>query len=89
MLNLAQVQDQVDSASPLQHWVRYTSSGFTLECGLSVPVVPGPPAVWSMTCMDGASQVADDSADIRCNSFFNMEIEAMDQFCNRCVNLMS
>ncbi|KAK9800826.1 hypothetical protein WJX73_002958 [Symbiochloris irregularis] len=79
-----QVQDQVDSASPLQHWVRFTSSGFTLECGLSVPVVPGPPAVWSMTCMDGASQVADDSADITCDSFFNMEIEAMDQFCNSC-----
>ena len=32
--------------------------------------------------MDGASQAADDSGDIRCDAFFSLEIEAMDQFCN-------
>lgn len=69
--------------------MRFTSQDkkrpYTMGARLIMDLIPGPPAVWSMTIPETATQPGSDQGEhILCNAWFTVEVEAGDEFMNRC-----
>ncbi len=64
------------------HFLRFAAEGgIQVEMQLTVTVVPGPPADWSLTFPDKPGRPA---GSIICGQPFSVEVEALDMYRNRC-----
>ena len=64
------------------HFLRFAAEGgIQVEMQLSVVVIPGPPADWSLTFPDKPGRPA---GAVICGQPFSLEVEALDMYRNRC-----
>ncbi|KAK9843600.1 hypothetical protein WJX84_002029 [Apatococcus fuscideae] len=64
------------------HFLRFAAEGgIQVEMQLTVLVVPGPPADWSLTFPDKPGRPA---GAVICGQPFSLEVEALDMYRNRC-----
>ncbi|KAK9820414.1 hypothetical protein WJX72_010046 [[Myrmecia] bisecta] len=69
-----------------KHCVRLSGEGYSLEIALEVGVVAGPPVMWGVARVDQLSQGSEEEmAGVQCGVPFTLEVEALDEYSNRCL----
>lgn len=90
-IKLPTIKLSTTSGASFSGWVRVECAGcpVTIQCSMSIDVVPGPPISWSISLLDDEEEVGgrtekDASVAVRCGVPFSLGVEALDTHGNRC-----
>lgn len=81
-IKLPTIKLSTSAGAPFSGWARVECAGcpVTIQCSVSIDVVPGPPVSWSVALLeDGGGADA-----VRCGVPFSLGVEALDRHDNRC-----